>query len=219
MLPPVRRHLPNALTVLRLLLAGAFFLALNQFRYPEVGVWWANLAILIFIAAAASDWIDGWLARRWHVESTFGRVMDPFVDKVLILGAFIYLAGPRFALPRGEDPAIVVMATEVYPWMVVVIFARELLVTTIRGTLEAMGIAAGAKWSGKMKMLLQSIAIPVLIFLAANLDPRAEGHEWAMWAARILAYATVVVTLWSALPYITGLRHVLGPDESERRSP
>jgi CDP-diacylglycerol---glycerol-3-phosphate 3-phosphatidyltransferase len=216
----VRRHLPNALTVLRLFIAAAFFLALNQFRYPGVNPGWANLAIAIFIVGALTDLLDGWLARRWGVESAFGRLMDPFVDKVLVLGAFIYLAGPRFALPRGADPEIVDMASEVYPWMVVIIFARELLVTTIRGSLESRGFSGGAKWSGKAKMFLQSITVPIVIWLVANIDPYYPGNEWALWTCRALVYLTVIVTVVSAVPYVLAVRSLLGrPSGGAPQSP
>src|SRR5437867_12578728 len=100
MAPILWRNLPNALTVLRLILAGAFFAALNAFRYPDQHAGWGNAAIVLFVAAVTTDAFDGYLARKWHVESIFGRIMDPFCDKVLILGAFIYLTGPRFTIPE-----------------------------------------------------------------------------------------------------------------------
>ncbi|HRP62713.1 MAG TPA: CDP-alcohol phosphatidyltransferase family protein [Phycisphaerales bacterium] len=211
-----RRHLPNALTVLRLFIAAGFFLALNQYRFPSINVGWANLAIVLFIAAALTDMLDGYLARRWKVESVFGRLMDPFCDKVLVLGAFIYLAGPRFVIPeRVIEASFFVMATGVYSWMVVIIFARELLVTSIRGSLESMGMSGEAIWAGKAKMILQSVAIPVVIFIAVNIEPhRAEEawKPWAYWAGwfrDVLVYVTVIVTVWSGWPYVMGLRRVL----------
>lgn len=90
----VRRQLPNILTMLRVVLAAAFFACLNAYRYPDTHVDWANIAIGLFIAAAITDALDGYLARKWHVESIFGRLMDPFCDKVLIIGAFMYITGP-----------------------------------------------------------------------------------------------------------------------------
>jgi CDP-diacylglycerol--glycerol-3-phosphate 3-phosphatidyltransferase len=206
---PLYRQLPNSLTMLRLVIAGGFFATLNLYRFPDHNALWANIAIVLFIAAAFTDWLDGYLARRWNVESVFGRIMDPFCDKVLILGGFIYLAGPRFAIaPAPEaDALIVTNASGVYPWMVVVIFARELLVTSIRGALESRGISGEAKLVGKAKMVLQSIMIPVVIFIAVNLNPME--HTWAAWVRDVLVYATVLVTLWSGLPYIAGLKKLL----------
>lgn len=196
------RQLPNALTLARLVLAAGFFATLNAYRYPDIHTPWAYVAIVLFILAAATDWLDGYLARRWHVTSVFGRIMDPFCDKVLILGAFIYLAGPRFVIPeRAEAGSYFTMATGVYPWMVVVIFARELLVTSIRGVIEAMGVSFAAGWSGKWKMILQSAAVPIIIFLVVRFDPMT--HNWSNWTIEVIVYLTVIVTIWSGVPYIT----------------
>ncbi len=204
----VRQNLPNAITVLRLVLAAAFFAALNAYRYPDQNVVWAQVAIGLFVLAAITDALDGYLARRWEVVSTFGRIMDPFCDKVLILGAFVYLAGPRFVVPEWVEAGdFFTMATGVYPWMVVVILARELLVTGIRGVVEAEGVSFGSKLSGKLKMILQSIMIPVVLLLVVNF--RTAESEWARWTCYVFVYATVIVTVWSGLPYVTGLRAVL----------
>lgn len=205
---PVRRHLPNALTILRLFLAGGFFALLNSFRYPDHNSWCAYLSIAMFILAAVTDILDGHLARKWHVESVFGRVMDPFCDKVLIIGAFIYLAGPRFLVPQWvQADDFFNMATGVYPWMVVVILARELLVTSIRGEVEASGHSFAAKLPGKLKMILQSAVVPIVIFLVVQF--KTDQTPWAKWTCYALVYATVVVTLWSGVPYIAGARRAL----------
>ena len=197
------------MTVLRVVLAGAFFASKNLFRYPGHQVVWGNVAIGLFIAAAITDALDGYLARKWRVESVFGRVMDPFCDKVLIIGAFIYLAGPRFAVethrPNGE--IIITMVTSIYPWMVVIILARELLVTGIRGIIEGMGASGASLWSGKAKMITQCITIPLIMFLAVNCLP--TEREWARIACIVLAYSTLIVTVWSGLPYIGGLRKMI----------
>ncbi|MCZ6836906.1 MAG: CDP-alcohol phosphatidyltransferase family protein, partial [Planctomycetota bacterium] len=148
----LRRKLPNAITMARLVLAIGFFASLNAYRYPDTNIFWANLAIVLFCLAASTDALDGYLARKWDVTTVFGRIMDPFCDKFLILGSFIYLAGPRFVAPewvpteQGIDPdAFFTMTTGVYPWMVVVIFGRDLLVTSIRGVLESMGVSGEAQ--------------------------------------------------------------------------
>ncbi|MDX1682770.1 MAG: CDP-diacylglycerol--glycerol-3-phosphate 3-phosphatidyltransferase, partial [Phycisphaeraceae bacterium] len=158
------RRLPNQLTVARLILAGAFFLLLNQYRYPDVNTWALVAAFVVFILAGITDWADGFLARRWQVESTFGRIMDPFCDKVLVIGAFIYLAGPRFVDPEAVAAGnFFTMASGFYPWMVAIMLARELLVTGIRGEMESQGHAFGAKFIGKVKTVVQLVAIPFLL--------------------------------------------------------
>lgn len=201
----------------RLVIAAGFFATLNLYRFPDQHLLMANISIVLFIAAAATDWLDGYLARRWKVESVFGRIMDPFCDKVLILGGFIYLAGPRFAVaPMPEAEALVVKTVSgVYPWMVVTIFGRELLVTTIRGTLEGMGLSGQAKTAGKLKMILQAITIPVVIFIAVNLKP--TEHAWAAIVRDVFVYATVIVTLWSGVPYVLGLRNILAQQQNSEQ--
>ena len=126
--PPVRRpsvvNLPNLLTFSRLILAVVFFGLL-------VADWWKT-SLLLFIVAASTDWLDGYLARKRGETTTLGRILDPFVDKVIVLGAFIFL------LPLSSAD------TGLYAWMVTVIVARELLVTGLRSYLEGESIAFGA---------------------------------------------------------------------------
>ena len=213
----MRRTLPNQLTLLRLGLAAVFFVVLNQYRYrgptdPQTLVLWSS--IFIFVLAALTDWLDGYLARRWEAESRFGRIMDPFCDKVLVIGALIYLAGPRFVIPdKAAAGDFFNMVSGVYPWMVAVILARELLVTGLRGELEGLGVRFGAGVAGKLKMILQSIVVPVVLCLIW-LGP--EQHPWAAWVRDVLVYLTVVVTIVSGLPYVlSARRHMQGPTPPE----
>lgn len=212
----MRKQLPNQLTIARLVLAVVFFGALNCYRYMgpdgdrQTGILLA--ALILFILAALTDMLDGHLARKWQAISMFGRIMDPVCDKILIIGAFVYLAGPRFVIPDAAPherlPLDIPlnMVTGVYPWMVVVILLRELLVTSIRAALESQGIDFSARWAGKWKMILQSVTVPVVL-VAVWIDP--IRHEWAGWVRDIMVYATVIVTILSGMPYITGARRAL----------
>lgn len=180
--------LPNAITSVRLMLAAAC-LALLAFMAGQpdadratAGSW----AISIFIVAGLSDILDGYLARRWNAVTPFGRVMDPFVDKVLVLGTFMLLAGPGLA--DGS------MASGVAAWMVVVMFARELLVTSLRGVLEGMGRPFPADRFGKAKMFLQSVAAPMAINMASHgwFAPAEVGMALARWSLWLAVAATVL---------------------------
>ncbi|MFP4143975.1 MAG: CDP-diacylglycerol--glycerol-3-phosphate 3-phosphatidyltransferase [Phycisphaeraceae bacterium] len=196
------RQIPNQLTVLRLFLAAVFFLVLNRYRYPVSAEWPLVVATILFILAAITDTLDGYYARKWQVESTFGRIMDPFCDKVLVIGAFIYLAGPRFVDPEAvEQGHFFTMISGVYPWMVAVILARELLVTGIRGELEGQGVQFGAGPAGKLKMILQSVAVPVVLLIVL-IDPRGDGWRWLSWVRDAIVYLTVFVTVVSGIPYV-----------------
>jgi len=210
------QQVPNALTLARLVLAGVFFVVLNQYRYVGDGSGSGLLlaAFVLFIIAAATDALDGFLARRWNAVTLFGRVMDPVCDKVLVIGAFMYLAGPRFVdvTIDGGEAAGITMVSGVYPWMVVVILLRELLVTSIRAAMEGQGIAFGAVWAGKWKMILQVIAIPVVL-AAVWLGP---NEPWVAWTRDGLVWATVAVTIISGLPYVTGaMKAVRGREDAE----
>lgn len=194
-----RRHVPNLLTVARLVLAIAFFAMLNVYRF-EVGDTHAGIliaALVLFLVAAFTDFLDGYLARRWAAVTLFGRIVDPVADKILVIGGFIYFAGPRFVNP--DDPTD--MLSGVYPWMVVVILLRELAVTSIRAAMESQGIDFSARSVGKWKMVLQVVAIPVVI-VAVALDPLDQ--PWVRIVRDLTVWATVIVTILSGLPYVTG---------------
>jgi CDP-diacylglycerol--glycerol-3-phosphate 3-phosphatidyltransferase len=210
--PAMYRHLPNLITSGRLLLAVIFLVVLNHYRYGFGPNSVLVASFVLFIIAAVTDWLDGFLARRWEVETSFGRIMDPVCDKVLVLGAFIMLAGPRFVDPQrasATDDAIIWAmipgntVSGVYPWMVAVMLGRELLVTAIRGELEGRGIKFGAKIWGKLKTILQLITIPTILAIVW-LDPFKQGHEWMRYVRMVMVYATVIVTVISGIPYING---------------
>src|SRR3982751_6796621 len=127
------RHVPNALTFSRLLLAAVFFVMLSYYQYEGRGDrTFLNVAFFIYLIALITDFFDGYLARKWKVEGQFGRIVDPFVDKVLVLGSFIFFAGKNFVIPDlagvGERSYVVKTITGVAPGIVVILLARELLV-------------------------------------------------------------------------------------------
>ena len=202
----IRRRLPNAITVARLILSGVFFGMLLAYRHGnQENAWWLFVAGWVFGLAAATDWVDGYLARRWQVVSVFGRIVDPFCDKILILGTFIFFASSTFLVADPSMPGGVRSLTGVGPVIVVLLLSRELLVTTIRGLLESSGQDYSARWSGKLKMILQSIAVPVVlvyVFALAFIE-RGSGLETAMrWLRDIVVWGTVIMTLWSVWDYI-----------------
>ena len=206
------RHVPNALTALRLVLAGVFFGMLSYYQYEgQYGrhgdPLWLYIAFIVYLVALITDFLDGHLARRWKVEGAFGRVVDPFVDKVLVLGSFIMFAGKNFTIPFNDPtdiPTNVRTITGVDPWMVVVILARELLVTSLRGVSESSGQSFGAAFSGKLKMVFQSVTILVILVYVNNLH-RLEIHGYQKIAqafCRLCIWATLFITVYSGLLYI-----------------
>lgn len=194
------RQIPNTLTLGRAAIAVLFFVAISQYRYPLVGEGWLWAAIVLFGIAVLTDFLDGWLARRWNVVTGFGRIMDPFCDKLLILGALICLAGPRFVVPEWEaEGRTVTTASGLTSWMVVIVIARELFVTSVRGIMESRGFAFGAKWSGKVKMSVQSAAIPAVLVLILVAPP--STNPVSEWIIHGMMWTMVGITILSGLPY------------------
>ena len=199
------RHVPNALTASRLLLALVFFTLLAVYQYEGRGdPWLLNIAFLIYVAALVTDFLDGYLARKWKVEGAFGRIVDPFVDKILVLGTFIFFAGKNFIIPDTANANVVRTITGVAPGVVVILLARELLVTSLRGVAESSGQAFGAVFAGKVKMGFQSGTIlGILVYV------NYHAWEWptpyqqiALGLREFGIYGTVFITLLSSLQYI-----------------
>ena len=155
----MRMNLPNQITVGRFFLSIVCLLLLagyDESRRVEQ-LWMLDTAFYLFIVAAVSDILDGYLARRQNQVTAFGRILDPFVDKILVCGGFILLLGPGFDDPRGAS------LTGMSAWMVVVIVARELLVSGLRGFSESAGKPYAANSWGKVKMVVLSATIPLII--------------------------------------------------------
>jgi CDP-diacylglycerol---glycerol-3-phosphate 3-phosphatidyltransferase len=181
--PPVI-NLPNILTTARL------FLGIFLFGLIEYGQWLACL--IIFALAAITDWLDGYLARKQGLTSTLGRNLDPLVDKVVIAGAYIFLL-------RTPDSS-----TWLAPWMVTVVVARELIITSLRSFMENMGATFGADWLGKAKMVLQCAAL-FAIFIALEArrwEVPDAAATWIGWIRDGLIYAMLAATALSGLQYL-----------------
>jgi CDP-diacylglycerol--glycerol-3-phosphate 3-phosphatidyltransferase len=204
------RHVPNALTVLRLVLGFVFFVMLSVYQYQGRGdPWYLNTAFLIYLVALVTDFLDGYLARKWKVEGVFGRVVDPFVDKVLVLGSFTFFAGKNFIIPESvvhPDGATMVVRTltGVAPGVVVILLARELLITSLRAVSESSGQSFGAAFVGKFKMGAQSVTILVILVYVNYLhwlyDHRIEFQVRVF--RDVCIWLTVLITVYSGLAYI-----------------
>lgn len=176
----VLMNLPNQLTLVRL------GLSLVLFALIEFDLFLA--ATILFVVAASTDWLDGYYARKYGMVTTLGRILDPFVDKVIVCGAFLYL------LPTP--------ASGVLPWMVVVIVGRELLVTALRSFLEHEGADFSANLSGKLKMTFQCVSATVslgccyLVQVHGPLSP-----SWSL-TRDLLLYCSVFLTVFSGAIYV-----------------
>lgn len=175
-------NLPNQLT------ASRFVLAMILFGLIAFEQWLWCLAI--FLVAAFTDWLDGYLARRQNLMSTLGRILDPLVDKVLMGGVYICL------LPKGVE------GQWLWPWMVTIVVARELIITGLRSWMESHGARFGADWMGKFKMGLQCAAV-IAVFVAFLVPPDSGGWNLFFDGVRnVLIWAMVAVTLLSGVQYV-----------------
>jgi CDP-diacylglycerol--glycerol-3-phosphate 3-phosphatidyltransferase len=183
-------HVPNLLSFARIPLAVILFVCI-------VHEWWL-VGLAVFLVATATDWVDGWWARRYGPLTLVGRNLDPLADKVLVCGAFIYL--------------IPVERAGILPWMVTVVVCRELLVTGIRGMVEAAGKKFGADWFGKLKMGLQcAVLIGVLLIewlrtLAGTGDALAVLERVQL----VLLWAMLGATVGSGVQYVVKAARLLG---------
>ena len=175
-------NVPNALTMLRILAVPVVVVALvGEIDDGDL------LAGIVFTLAALTDGLDGYIARRKGSVTTFGTLMDPLADKLLIIAALVSLV----SLDRLEA------------WIAMVIIAREVAVTLLRAVAVQQGVVISASWLGKLKTTVQIAAIIALI--ATNPAPLAVD---------ILVYVAVAVTVWSGADYFYGVRRRL---EAQRR--
>lgn len=170
---------PNQLSAARLVLSVLCFIAIEWARY--------DAALGLFLLAVATDWLDGYLARRYALITKLGRVLDPFADKVVVCGVFIYLVG----VPDSGVPA----------WAAVVVVARELLVTALRSMVESGGGDFSARFAGKAKMVAQCVALALCLFRLTI----AAGDVPPPWLDTLFAAAlwtAVVLTVISGESYV-----------------
>lgn len=175
-------NVPNLLSLSRIPLAVVLFALVVQ------EAWLAGL--IVFVVATITDWADGWWARRYGPLTPIGRSLDPLTDKVLVCGAFIYL--------------IPVPGAHIDPWMVTLIVCRELIVTGVRGIVEAAGKKFGADWFGKLKTVLQcAVIIGVLLIQWLRTVEGAGGLLTVLEPVQaVLLWSALLATLGSGLQYL-----------------
>lgn len=183
-------NLPNLITLSRLGLAVILFWLI----YVEG--FWISAAIL-FVVAAATDAIDGYIARKYGQVTTLGRILDPFVDKIIVCGAFVFL------LEKKADSGV-------NSWMVMAVIGREMFVTGLRSFLEQAGKDFSAAFIGKAKMALQCVAITMSLL---SLSPRVGSPTFNFYRDIVL-WSAVAVTLYSGLSYASRGFQMLRPPKN-----
>jgi len=215
-------NIPNQLTVGRVVLAVGFFALLGLYEQGTVmGQWLLNIAFVVYIVAGITDVLDGYLARKLNQTSAFGRMVDPIVDKILVIGAFIMLTGNNFAMQTDGAGAVSQfeqslpfwltggMGSAVQAWMVVAILVRELVVSGVRGYSESRGRNFPATYGGKIKMFVQSVTVCTVLYQLANV----RAPAWAVITKISVVWLAVIVTVGSGLFYVGKAREALLGDE------
>ncbi|MEZ6095399.1 MAG: CDP-diacylglycerol--glycerol-3-phosphate 3-phosphatidyltransferase [Pirellulaceae bacterium] len=189
-------NVPNQISMVRLGLSVLLFVAM-PFQW-----YWA--ALVLFLVAAGTDWVDGWWARKYNQVTQLGRILDPFCDKILICGAFILLA-----VAMGTQDRLPWYATVTGP-MAVIVVGREMLVTALRGFIEQSGGDFSAKMAGKLKMVFQCVAVAAgLIALAILKEPDATVPNWLLYVLIFFVWLSVLSTIQSGIGYIVAASKML----------
>jgi CDP-diacylglycerol--glycerol-3-phosphate 3-phosphatidyltransferase len=195
-------NVPNQLTAARLVLSIVVFVLIPLEFYLA--------AMIVFLVAAGTDWVDGYWARKYNQVTQLGRIFDPFVDKIIICGAFVLLA-------------VEMRAAESFPWyaridgwMAVVVVGREMLVTALRAFVEQSGGDFSSKLAGKLKMVFQCAAAAAALLALHHTGPSslpsATVPDWLLWTLVVFVWLAVVSTIYSGLEYVVvAARYILSP--------
>ena len=187
-------NLPNKLTIFRVILIVPFVLLLlgnvNEWGwftaiFGGILEYVNGIAVAIFVVASLTDLLDGKIARKYNMVTNFGKFMDPLADKLLVCSAMICLVEMR-RLPA---------------WIVIIIIAREFIISGFRLIASDNGVVIAASYWGKFKTVFQ---MAMVIVLMLDID-----HEVFYWAGIVLTYVSLALTLVSLADYIAKNRHVL----------
>lgn len=176
-------NLPNALTLLRIFIVPLMVVVLlTKFSEDWIGVPQHITAVVLFLIAALTDMLDGWLARRWQQVSRLGSLLDPIADKLLISSALISLVENQLA------PA----------WAVVIIIGREFAVSGLRSIAATEGWVIAASAAGKFKMVAQVVAITLLLMSSLDGAPPVETKAFP------------IITFWTVPEMGVAISHLFG---------
>jgi CDP-diacylglycerol--glycerol-3-phosphate 3-phosphatidyltransferase len=171
-------NLPNSLSLFRIVIVPVLMVFLLV-DIPNGDV----VALIVFLGAGVSDWLDGYFARRWKQTTVMGTFLDPLADKLLVTAALVSLVGLQ----------------ELSAWVAMVVIARELAVTGLRMVAVAKGVVIAASRWGKAKTVVQMATIAALI-----VEPRWVKPEWTLWGHKVTWY---LIMLMLALTVVSGIEY------------
>ncbi|MBR5579324.1 MAG: CDP-diacylglycerol--glycerol-3-phosphate 3-phosphatidyltransferase [Lachnospiraceae bacterium] len=174
-------NLPNKLTVLRMIMILPFVVFMLAPELLPGGKW---IALILFVTASMTDWLDGFLARKYHLVTNFGKFMDPLADKLLVCAAMICL------VETGKIPS----------WIVIIIISREFIISGFRLVASDNGVVIAASYWGKFKTVFQMLMI---ILMIADL-----GGIWGTITAGVM-WIALILTIVSLLDYLMKNKEVM----------
>lgn len=190
------KQLPNILTILRILAIPVILLLMLWNPASLAAAWWA---FGLYVGASLTDWLDGYLARRWQVVSAFGRFLDPIADKMLIIAVLFSLVANGAVTGWGLVAALVIVM-------------REIIIAGLREFLGGQAIVVPVTQIAKWKTAVQMVAIGLLIIAPFT------GQAWMM-AGTWLLYIAAAMTAWSGGDYlIRGFRAIAQMDRGPEKS-
>ncbi|HIU90716.1 MAG TPA: CDP-diacylglycerol--glycerol-3-phosphate 3-phosphatidyltransferase [Candidatus Fimimonas merdipullorum] len=203
-------NLPNTLSVLRMCMIPLFVVA--YFLSP---VW----AVVVFVLAAFTDFLDGYIARKYNMVTDLGKLLDPMADKVLVTAALFCVVGtnPLRYCALGEWSGIFLICGAT------VIIARELLISAVRMIAAAKGIVVQANVYGKIKTILQDVSLPFLVFcqvgkayLIVSIDDNwwTQNSQWIGIVATVLFSLAILFTILSGVIYLVQNRKVFSDKQA-----
>ncbi|HIY59269.1 MAG TPA: CDP-diacylglycerol--glycerol-3-phosphate 3-phosphatidyltransferase [Candidatus Eisenbergiella pullistercoris] len=163
-------NLPNKLTILRMIMIVPFVVFMLAPVGGAAGKW---IALVLFVAASLTDLLDGKIARKYNLVTTFGKFMDPLADKLLVCSAMICL------VQMGRIPA----------WIVIIIISREFIISGFRLVASDKGVVIAASWWGKFKTTFQMVMI---ILMIADIAVLSVVTQIVMWIALILTVVSLI---------------------------
>nr|WP_307775430.1 CDP-diacylglycerol--glycerol-3-phosphate 3-phosphatidyltransferase [uncultured Cetobacterium sp.] len=181
-------NLPNKLTAIRLILAVPFIYFLQESSNVDNESLYRLIAFGIFIFASLTDWLDGYIARKYNLITDLGKIMDPLADKILVISALV----------------IFVKLDYIPSWMSIVVIAREFLISGIRTIAAAKGEVIPAGMLGKYKTTTQMIVIMIMLFFGLGNGTNPEFYKDLYF---YLTLIPVVLTIWSGWEYSVKAKH------------
>lgn len=183
----MKMNLPNKLTLLRVIMIPIFMVVMLFPILPET--WWRILGAALFVFTSFTDFLDGFIARKFNLVTDFGKLMDPLADKLMVFGAMICLL-----VRYSEDRVFCI----IFAWVIFILLLREFAITGLRAMVSG-SVSVAANWAGKVKTVSQIIFIVVVLLEPVVIEPLGTPHN--LFTYITMAFMTFM-TVFSGYNYV-----------------